>query len=157
MFLRQTCVSTSNCPTMCFNVKLSCGEISLLSRGVVRGGCVAGMPPKPSASPICFVSSSHLFCFWRMKICKKTSWLTLLLNWITSSGEGFLWTLNLCHQLANQTSKFIHNAFTKISFQQWPMLYTNLKDRHCRTVHEYNGKYPIMSVIHSINLHCHNT
>ena len=61
MFSLPTCVSTSSCPIMCSSVMLSCGGISHLSRGVVRGGCVAGMPPKPSASP----ESSlllHLIC-----------------------------------------------------------------------------------------------
>ena len=41
---------------------LNCGEISLLSRGVVRGGCVAGMPPKPSVSPFLLATSSNLLC-----------------------------------------------------------------------------------------------
>ena len=62
MFPRPTCVSTSSCPTMCSSVMLSCGGICLLSRGVVRGGCVAGMPPKPSASPVLPVTSSNLLC-----------------------------------------------------------------------------------------------
>ena len=88
MFPRPTCVSTSSCPTMCSSVMLSCGGISLLSRGVVRGGCVAGMPPKPSASPVLPVTSSSLLCLWRMKIWKKTSCLTLLLNWTKSDGRG---------------------------------------------------------------------
>ena len=99
IFPRQTCVSTSSSPIMCSNVMLSCGKISLLSRGVVREGYVAGIPPKPSVSPVCFSTSSNLLCLWRMKICKKTSWLTLLLNWTTSGEKRFLYTLHLSHQL----------------------------------------------------------
>ena len=88
MFPRQTCVSTPSWPTISSSVMLSCGGIFLLSKGVVRGGCVAGMPPKPSAFPVLPVTSSNLLCLWRMKIWKKTSWLTNLLNWTKSGGRG---------------------------------------------------------------------
>ena len=80
--------NTSSWPIMSSSVTLSCGGISLLSRGVVRGGCVAGMPTKPSASPVLPVTSSNFLCLWRMKICKKTFWSTLLLNWTKLCERG---------------------------------------------------------------------
>ena len=88
MFAHQKCVSTSSRPTMSSSVMLSCGGISLLSRDVVRGGCVAGMHPKSSASPVLPVTSSNLLCLWTMKICKTTSRLTLLLNWTKQCERG---------------------------------------------------------------------
>ena len=68
MFAHQKCASTSSWPTMSSSVMLSCGGISLPSRGVVRGGCVARMPtnhqpPRSSLLPhlICSVSEELKF------------------------------------------------------------------------------------------------
>ena len=47
--------------------------------------------------------------------------------------------------------KFIHNAFNKISFQQWSTLFEPKGELY--SVHEHSEKYPIISVIHSINLY----
>ena len=47
--------------------------------------------------------------------------------------------------------KFIHNAFNKISFQQWSTLFEPKGEMY--SVHEYSEKYPIISVIHLINLY----
>ena len=47
--------------------------------------------------------------------------------------------------------KFIHNAFSKISFQQWSTLFEPKGELY--SVHEHSEKYPIISVIHLINLY----
>ena len=59
--------------------------------------------------------------------------------------KGFSWTLQI------KQVKFIHNAFSKISFQQWSTLFEPKGELY--SVHEYSEKYPIISVIHSINLY----
>ena len=46
--------------------------------------------------------------------------------------------------------KFIHNAFSKISLQQWSTLFEPKGELY--SVYEHSEKYPIISVIHSINL-----
>ena len=69
----QTCVKTSNCPTMCSSVMLSWGGISRLSRGVVRGGWLAGTPPRASNSPLLPVTSSSLLCLWNNNICVQNN------------------------------------------------------------------------------------
>ena len=101
MFAHQKYASTSSWPTMSSSVMLSCGGISLLSRDVVRGGYVARMPIKPSAFPVLPVTSSNLLCLWRMKICKKTFWSTLLLNWTKLcervSRERHILAFNWCY------------------------------------------------------------
>ena len=130
--------------------------------------------------PVQFWQTCGKYCserrYWKMKFkrikeetANEISINTLRRTNLKSFFNYFLWTLRqlstdviwqsqkVILTFANQTSKFIHNAFTKISFKQWSMLYTNLKEKHCRTVYEYNGKYPIISVMHSINLHFHNT
>ena len=98
VFAHQKCVSTSSWPTMSFSAMLSCGGISLLSRGVVRGGWVAGVPTKPSAFSVLPVTSSNLLCLWSMKICKN-----ILVNFALQLNQvrrkEFSWTSHLSFQL----------------------------------------------------------
>ena len=72
----QTCVKTSNCPTMCSSVMLSWGGISRLSRGVVKGGWPAGTPPRASESPVLPVTSSSLLCLWNNNSCIQNNIFT---------------------------------------------------------------------------------
>ena len=108
MFARQKCVSTSSWPTMSSSVMLSCGGISLLPGGVVRGGCVAGMPTKPSASSVLPVTSSNLLSLKNENM-QENILVNFALKLNQATQKGFSWTLHLSFQLI-QSGKVKNNS-----------------------------------------------